>query len=83
MTSEGALAGGEEQLVARAVDGDQAALEEVVRLLRDPLYRLALRMVSRPAVSVVRSIKPAGKWGNSPMRATRTAMHALMHEPRA
>ena len=49
MTSEGALAGGEEKLVARAVAGDQAALEEVVRLLRDPLYRLALRMVWRPA----------------------------------
>lgn len=36
-------------LVARAVDGDQAALEAVIRLLRDPLYRLALRMVWRPA----------------------------------
>ena len=31
------------------MDGDQAALEEVVGLLRDPLYRLALRMVWRPA----------------------------------
>ena len=39
----------EEELVARAVDGDRAALEEVVRLLQDPLYRLALRMVWRPA----------------------------------
>jgi RNA polymerase sigma factor (sigma-70 family) len=39
----------EEKLVARAVDGDKAALEEVVRLLQDPLYRLALRMVWRPA----------------------------------
>jgi len=36
-------------LVARAVDGDKAALEEVVRLLQDPLYRLALRMTWRPA----------------------------------
>jgi RNA polymerase sigma factor (sigma-70 family) len=36
-------------LVARAVDGDAAALEEVVVSLRDPLYRLALRMVWRPA----------------------------------
>jgi RNA polymerase sigma factor (sigma-70 family) len=36
-------------LVARAVDGDKAALEEVIRLLQDPLYRLALRMVWRPA----------------------------------
>ena len=36
-------------LVARAVDGDKAALEEVIRLLSDPLYRLALRMVWQPA----------------------------------
>jgi len=36
-------------LVARAVDGDTAALEEVIRLLSDPLYRLALRMAWRPA----------------------------------
>ena len=36
-------------LVARAVDGDQDALREIVRELRDPLYRLALRMVWRPA----------------------------------
>jgi RNA polymerase sigma factor (sigma-70 family) len=39
----------ESGLVARAVDGDKAALEEVIRLLQDPLYRLALRMVWRPA----------------------------------
>lgn len=39
----------EAELVARAVDGDKAALEQVVRLLQDPLYRLALRMVWRPA----------------------------------
>jgi RNA polymerase sigma factor (sigma-70 family) len=39
----------EAELVARAVDGDKAALEEVVRLLQDPLYRLALRMTWRPA----------------------------------
>jgi RNA polymerase sigma factor (sigma-70 family) len=36
-------------LVARAVDGDKAALEKVVRLLQDPLCRLALRMTWRPA----------------------------------
>jgi RNA polymerase sigma factor (sigma-70 family) len=40
---------GEAGLVARAVDGDKAALAEVIRLLQDPLYRLALRMVWRPA----------------------------------
>ena len=40
---------GEGGLVARAVDGDKAALEEVIRLLQHPLYRLALRMVWRPA----------------------------------
>jgi RNA polymerase sigma factor (sigma-70 family) len=36
-------------VVARAVDGDQEALREIVHELRDPLYRLALRMVWRPA----------------------------------
>lgn len=36
-------------LVTRAVDGDKAALEEVIRLLQDPLYRLSLRMVWRTA----------------------------------
>ena len=36
-------------LVARSVDGDKAALEEVIRLLQDPLYRLALRMLRRPS----------------------------------
>jgi RNA polymerase sigma factor (sigma-70 family) len=39
----------EEALVARAVDGDKAALTEVVHQLQDPIYRLALRMVWRPA----------------------------------
>jgi len=37
------------ELVARAVDGDKACLEEVIAALRDPLYRLALRMTWRPA----------------------------------
>ena len=32
-----------------AVDGDKAALEEVIGLLQDPLYRPALRMVKRPS----------------------------------
>jgi RNA polymerase sigma factor (sigma-70 family) len=36
-------------VVARAVDGDQDALREIVHELRDPLYRLALRMVWRTA----------------------------------
>ncbi|MGY0485939.1 RNA polymerase sigma factor [Streptomyces sp. WG-D5] len=39
----------ERELVDRAVDGDKEALEDVVRRLQDPLYRLALRMVWRPA----------------------------------
>ncbi|HEX4091057.1 MAG TPA: RNA polymerase sigma factor [Trebonia sp.] len=39
----------EASLVARAVDGDKAALEEVIGLLQDPVYRLALRMAWRPA----------------------------------
>ncbi|MFJ4658593.1 RNA polymerase sigma factor [Nocardia sp. NPDC088792] len=36
-------------LVGRAVAGDRGAVSEVVRLLQDPIYRLALRMVWRPA----------------------------------
>jgi RNA polymerase sigma factor (sigma-70 family) len=32
------------ELVARATGGDAAALEEVVRTVQDPVYRLALRM---------------------------------------
>lgn len=36
-------------MVARAVAGDRDAVAQVVRLLQDPLYRLALRMVWRPA----------------------------------
>ncbi|MGX1808570.1 RNA polymerase sigma factor [Nocardia sp. NPDC055321] len=39
----------ERELVARAVAGDRAAVSDVVRLLQDPIYRLALRMVWRPA----------------------------------
>jgi len=35
---------GEVDLVARAVAGEPAALEQVVRLVQDPVYRLALRM---------------------------------------
>lgn len=39
----------EQELVGRAVAGDRDAIADVVRLLQDPLYRLALRMVWRPA----------------------------------
>jgi RNA polymerase sigma factor (sigma-70 family) len=39
----------EPDLVARAISGDKVALEEIIRLLQDPVYRLALRMVSKPA----------------------------------
>lgn len=39
----------ERDLVARAVGGDRAAVTDVVRLLQDPIYRLALRMTGRPA----------------------------------
>ncbi|MGW2665877.1 RNA polymerase sigma factor [Nocardia tengchongensis] len=39
----------EHDLVARAVGGDRVAVADVVRLLQDPIYRLALRMVWRPA----------------------------------
>jgi len=35
------------ELVARAVDGDQDALTEVLRRVQDPVYRLALRMTGR------------------------------------
>jgi RNA polymerase sigma factor (sigma-70 family) len=36
-------------LVARAIEGDADALAEIVQQLKDPVYRLALRMVGRPA----------------------------------
>lgn len=36
-------------LVAPAVDGDRAAMEELVRRLSEPMYRLALRMTGHPA----------------------------------
>ncbi|MEV2224275.1 RNA polymerase sigma factor [Nocardia vinacea] len=39
----------ERELVDRAIAGDAAAISDVVRGLQDPLYRLALRMVWRPA----------------------------------
>ncbi|WP_067831029.1 RNA polymerase sigma factor [Nocardia inohanensis] len=39
----------ERELVARAVAGDRTAVGEIVRQLQDPIYRLALRMVWRPA----------------------------------
>lgn len=39
---------GDSELVARAVAGEAAAVTEVVRLLQDPLYRLALRMTGSP-----------------------------------
>ncbi|MEC3958547.1 sigma-70 family RNA polymerase sigma factor [Nocardia sp. CDC153] len=39
----------ERALVARAAGGDRAAVSDIVRLLQDPIYRLALRMVWRPA----------------------------------
>jgi hypothetical protein len=38
---------GEAAVVARAIGGDAAALEEIVRL-QDPVYRLALRMAGQP-----------------------------------
>lgn len=37
-----------EQLCQRAQAGDRAALEGLLRALQDPLYRLALRFLSRP-----------------------------------
>ncbi|HTF54127.1 MAG TPA: RNA polymerase sigma factor [Pseudonocardia sp.] len=40
---------GEAELVARAVDGDADALEQVVRTVQDAVYRLALRMTGLPA----------------------------------
>ena len=39
----------EAAVVARAIDGDVAALEEIVHRVQDPVYRLALRMAGRPA----------------------------------
>lgn len=37
------------ELVARATSGDAAAVEQIVRIVQDPVYRLALRMVWRTA----------------------------------
>lgn len=39
----------DQELVSRAIGGDQDALELVVRRVQDPLYRLALRMTGRVA----------------------------------
>ena len=43
------MTAGEADLVARATGGDAAALEQVVRTVQDPVYRLALRMTGLPA----------------------------------
>ncbi|MGK8553295.1 RNA polymerase sigma factor [Nocardia gipuzkoensis] len=48
-TEQDLVAAEEKDMVARAVAGDRDAVAQVVRLLQDPLYRLALRMVWRPA----------------------------------
>ncbi|MFF7942768.1 RNA polymerase sigma factor [Nocardia gamkensis] len=48
-TEHDRVAAEEKAMVARAVAGDREAIAQVVRLLQDPLYRLALRMVWRPA----------------------------------
>lgn len=48
-TEQEQAAAREKAMVARAVAGDRDAVAQVVRLLQDPLYRLALRMVWRPA----------------------------------
>ncbi|MEU4343273.1 RNA polymerase sigma factor [Nocardia sp. NPDC023852] len=47
-TEHDLVADEEKAVVARAVAGDREAVAQVVRLLQDPLYRLALRMVGRP-----------------------------------
>jgi RNA polymerase sigma factor (sigma-70 family) len=48
-TEHDRVAAEEKAMVVRAVAGDRDAVAQVVRLLQDPLYRLALRMVWRPA----------------------------------
>lgn len=65
MSSPGAEAG----LVTRATSGDAEALEQVVRLIQDPIYRLALRMLWRPADAedatqeiMIRVITRLGSW---------------------
>ncbi|WP_063051442.1 RNA polymerase sigma factor [Nocardia arthritidis] len=47
-TEHDRVAAEEKAMVARAVAGDRDAIAQVVRLLQDPIYRLALRMVWRP-----------------------------------
>ncbi|MEU2039773.1 RNA polymerase sigma factor [Nocardia niwae] len=48
-TEQDGVSAQERAMVARAVAGDRDAVAQVVRVLQDPLYRLALRMVWRPA----------------------------------
>ena len=43
-----AAADDERALVDRALDGDRTALDSVIGIVRDPIYRLALRMAWRP-----------------------------------
>ncbi|GAB4589680.1 RNA polymerase sigma factor [Nocardia sp. IFM 10818] len=61
--------GAERELVARAVAGDSTAVGEIVRQLQDPIYRLALRMVWRPADAedatqeiLLRAVGKLGTW---------------------
>ncbi len=90
---EGTDLAAERALVARALDGDAAALEAVVGLVRDPVYRLALRMEWRPADAedatqeiLVRIVTRLGSWAGQARLTTwayRVATNHLLNRRRA
>jgi RNA polymerase sigma factor (sigma-70 family) len=90
---EAAVAAGERALVARALAGDAAALEEVVGIVRDPVYRLALRMEWRPDEAedatqeiLIRIVTRLGSWAGQARLTTwayRVAVNHLLNRRRA
>jgi len=81
------------ELVSRAVDGDHDALEQVLRRIQDPVYRLALRMTARPADAedaaqeiLIRVITRLSSYRGEAALVTwayRVAMNHLINERRA
>lgn len=82
----------ERALVDRALGGDAAALEEVVALVRDPVYRLALRMEWRPEDAedatqeiLIRIVTRLGSWTGEARLTTwsyRVAVNHLLNRRR-
>ncbi|HEX6420103.1 MAG TPA: sigma-70 family RNA polymerase sigma factor [Acidimicrobiales bacterium] len=83
----------ERALVDRALAGDRRALEEVVGIVRDPVYRLALRMEWRPPDAedatqeiLIRIVTNLGSWRGSAALTTwayRIAANHLLNRRRA